>query len=175
MPSFDHAILLAMSLAACGGTADGQGPVDSAPGEFACELGEIDEDGVFISFDEDDRAELVLGFQGFLFLQTHVTSDQLTASDTAMATTSIYLDSGETGGGTQADVGVSAEAMTEEILMFLPTANIALYNGQEAELAVRLEVGDRFCVTTSKVILADDDPCIHTDDEPICPDDEETG
>ena len=61
--------------------------------------------------------------------------------------------------------------LSEPINVFLPSATVSAYVGDRATLALRAQNGAAYCVTTAEVTLVDDDPCIHTGSEPICPDD----
>ena len=161
-------LLLLSGLTACGG-----GPTENTETtaveltEFSCELGFRTEKGEYTSFSEHSQSELVLGFQGFLFLQVYIKTDQ--SPDTCNAITSIDIN-GNASGSTQPNVNFDTSSISDEVLFFLPTANINEYIDTNSEIAVRLENATHFCTATSSVKLVDDDPCIHTDEEPICPD-----
>ena len=58
--------------------------------------------------------------------------------------------------------------LSEEVLLFLPDGSVGLYEGRQADIAVRLNGKDWTCVAQDHGVLVDDDPCIHTGDDPIC-------
>ena len=153
-------------LMACGG--GGPEPKPDVPlTEVSCALGALDENDQYQLFSEQSNAELILGFQGFLFLSTHISSAEMSE---CTAITSIEMVGVEPSGGSQPELPFAGE-LSGELLFFLPTSNIASYVDQPATLAVRLEDDIHFCVATAEVTLVDLDACIHADDGDICPGD----
>jgi hypothetical protein len=137
---------------------------------FACELGEFDLDGSLVSYADKGTAELVLGFQSLLFLQVRAVADDPPAK-ACNATLSIELEGDDPTGGEQPLVEWHGDGLSDELLFFLPSLAVSSYVDRSATLAVRLESEDAVCLAVSEVVLVDDDPCIHTGGEPICPDD----
>lgn len=167
---------MAAALVACTAcdTPDPDKPDPAEVVTFECDLGFLGDDGRFVDFDSSSRAEMTLGFQGFLFVDARVrTTEPLSTAD---AVISIQVEGGGQNGATQAGVGFSQQAdstrLSDEVLIFLPTSNVAEHLDHTAELAIRVVGPDGSCVDSVTVLLVDDDPCIHTDDEPICPDDD---
>lgn len=140
-------------------------PVDLE--EVDCELGQL-RDEAFVPLQDGDEAELWLGFQGFLFLLVRASSEEPPAHPTALF--SLTLDGEDPASGSQPDLDFDG-TLSDEVLVFLPSANVSAYEGRSASLAVRLQGPERTCLDTVEVLLVDEDPCIHTDDEPICPED----
>jgi len=163
-------IVLALLAAGC--------PTAPDPEEFTCALGFSSEDG-FVPLGDAPRGELVLGFQGFLFVTTRLhTAAEITGEFEVL--TSVEPTGGEVFGGVQARVTWSADASgwaSDEVLVFFDDGNVAAFVGREATIALRARNDTDFCVATADVLLVDDDPCIHTDAEPICPeeDDDDSG
>jgi hypothetical protein len=135
--------------------------------EVDCELGQL-QDEAFVPLQDGDEAELWLGFQGFLFLLVRARSEEAPVHPTALF--SLTLDGEESSSGSQPDLDFEG-TLSDEILVFLPSANVSAYEGRAASLAVRLQGPERTCLDTVEVQLVDLDPCIHTDAEPICPED----
>ncbi len=135
--------------------------------EVDCELGQL-QDEAFTPLQDGDEAELWLGFQGFLFLLVRASSDQPPAHPTALF--SLSLEGEDPSSGSQPDLDFDG-SLSDEILVFLPSANVSAYEGRSGSLAVRLQGAERTCLDTVEVRLVDLDPCIHTDTEPICPED----
>ena len=133
-------------------------PDDTGPVEGDCELGQLDSSNAFVPLDGQDL-ELVLGFQGFLFVRTAMLR-QGEGPEQTQAIWSLALEGEEPMGGTQ--LATFEGELTEEILLFLPDASIGLYEGRHAELAVRLEREGWTCLATGAGTLVDEDDCIHT-------------
>ncbi|MCP4918776.1 MAG: hypothetical protein GY913_17875 [Proteobacteria bacterium] len=139
----------------------GGGPEDSAVTEGDCTLGQIDSSNAFVPLD-GGQLELVLGFQGFLFVRTAMRLDGEGPTRT-VSTWSLTVDGDEPIGGTQA--AFFEGDMSDEILLFLPDSSIGLYEGRSAEIAVRLDGDGWTCVATGSGTLVDEDACIHTGED----------
>ena len=133
-------------------------PTEKAP--FDCELGILDGDLEFVSLNDQDKAELILGFQGFLFLEFFLQSDY--EPDTCNVVLSIDIEGETPAGGSQPGVEFDGTGLSDPVLVFLPTANISLYTGKTAVLAFRVEDATHSCTVTKNVLLVDDDPTIHS-------------
>jgi len=170
MRRFDWLIPL-LALVACG-----SGPADTDPTEidkeeFACELGALNAEGGFAPYGEADDAEMVLGFQGFLFLRARVEAER--APSWCRALTSLEVPGEAPNGSARPEVSFEAGEgghLSDQIPIFLPTANISAYVGQTATLAARLEGPTEFCVAVATVTLRDDDACVHAGGEDDCGD-----
>ena len=147
-------------------------PTATDPEEFACELGFSDAGGGFLELGDEPRAELVLGFQGFLFVTARLRAPVPVAGEFEVLT-SVEPQGGAVFGGVQGRVlwaPRDAGAVSDEVLVFFDDGNVAAFVERPATLALRARNDERFCVASAAVVLVDDDPCIHTDAEPICPD-----
>lgn len=166
---------MAATLVACG-PGDGTGDGDVEKAEFDCELGSVNIDGVFEPYSEQNRAELYFGFQGFLFLEAQVRVQQTLS--TCQVTASLMVEDEDPMGGAQPAVAFQHQEdgsmLSEDIVVFLPSSSASAWAGRTGTLSVRVEDASNRCVTSAEVLLVDDDPCIHSGDEPICPD-EDTG
>jgi len=148
------------------------------PTTFACEIGLADEDGGWVAAADGDPAELVLGFQGFLFIELRAR-----AEDTCPSPITVLMN-GEVEGdtpfdGSQPDVGMTDQGdgtrLSDEIVMFLPTNDVGHFEGATLRTVMRLEGSELNCTTERLFTLVDDDPCIHTGGEPICPEGDTAG
>ncbi len=159
--------MLVFELLACTSGA----PADSAPAAtdpvpYACELGLEGDDG-FEPLAEASTLELQLGFQGFLLLAVRARADDPPAA--ADATVGVTIDGLDPYGVSQPRVAFVG-GVSDEILVFLTSNYLSWYVGRTATLGLRLESADRVCVTEASAVLVDEDPCIHTGGERICPD-----
>ncbi|MDP2305681.1 MAG: hypothetical protein Q8P18_06610 [Pseudomonadota bacterium] len=155
-----------IELLACTGAGPAE-PVSDAEAEpFACELGVLRE-GSFVPLAEAETVELHLGFQGFLLLALHARAeDPPTEVD---ATVGVTVDGLDPYSVSQPRVAFT-DGVTDELLVFLTSNYASWYEGRTASLGLRLRSADRVCVTEGAAVLVDEDPCIHTGGEPVCPD-----
>ena len=163
-------------LAGCGGAVEDTA-VETAEPTFACEPGLLDDDGGFAPLAGTTDAELVLGFQGFLFVRFSLQSD-VEGPAPLTVVMALEADASEPFSSTQPEVGwfeQDGRWRTDELLLFLPDANTAAWTGVEGAVAIKAEHPDGTCLVTGRIRLVDDDPCIHTGEEPICPGDGDTG
>ena len=141
---------------------------------FSCVLGALDADGEHDAFEDGGTAELTLGFQGFLFVLVHVLAEE-EGPALADVVASLAPEGDDPFGTTQPEVPFRSTPegrLSDEVLVFLPNANIAAWEGRAATLSARIRGEGQVCVATAEVVLVDEDPCIHTGDEPICPEEE---
>ena len=142
---------------------------------FICEIG-FSKDDEYITATDASPAELILGFQGFLFVEVRIRAEESSPSP-VLVRMSMEVDGSEPFDGSQPDVDLETQddgsRVSEEINVFLPSNDTGLYKGKTAQIVMRLEddASDMSCTTEQLVTLVDDDPCIHTGGEPICPDD----
>ena len=169
--------LLGLVLAGCSAQTVETGADTSLPdGEFACEIGFGDEDGSYVVASDYGDAELILGFQGFLFVELRVRAEEDSPSPVQVRM-SMEVEGEPPFDGSQPDVEledqVDGTRVSEEIVLFLPSNDVGLFKGKTARVVMRLDapVSHSRCTTERYVTLADDDPCIHTGGEPICPED----
>lgn len=166
---------LALALVGCDGT---DAPVDPIPvekTEVHCEVGVPVHGGEgFESAAVGANGELVLGFQGLLFVELVIRAAPGELPALSSVDYSIALELGSTTGGTQAKVPLAqdsaAGAYTAPFIVFLNGGDMSTYVGQRAVLAIRLEGPDQFCVAKGVLNLVDDDLCVHTGSEIECPD-----
>jgi len=164
-------VLIAAAVACTGG--DGTDGSTAEKTDFDCVLGSTDVDTGFAPFSSQDRAELYFGFQGFLFLEVQVQSEEPVTN--CQVTTSINVDGEDPVGGMQPGVPFVSQddgsLLSDDIIVFMPSSSAAEWADRAATLSVRVEDATRVCVSSAEILLVDEDPCIHTDDEPICPGD----
>lgn len=169
---------LCAALAGCVGDVSGDTAAPEVEGAtFACEIGFEDEDGAWVSAEEGDNAELVLGFQGFLFIEFKVLAEADSPSP-VLVRMSMEVEGDAPFDGSQPDVAMvaqdSGERVSEVINLFLPTNDVGGYLDRQALVVMRLEdeASDLSCTASRTVTLVDEDPCIHTGGEPVCPEDD---
>ncbi len=139
--------------------------------QFECGLG-VMSNGVYSPLSSDTKLELELGFQGFLFVTLAVQADAVDASRfDCRYSAEIELEP-EPIGGVQKGiefVETPSGASVAEYLLFLDSSDKDRLIGQRVDLAARILNDTSECLVSGRGILVDDDPCIHTDAEPICP------
>ena len=148
---------------------------DTSKTEFQCEIGTLDGNGVFVPHGNAAKAELQLGFQGFLFVALHVraVSTDVGGSmpESVDALYSTTIGTASPFGGRQPDVSFSAmndgSAISDEVLVFFNEGTISDYVDVVGDVAMRFENESHRCITTATLTFVDEDPCIHTDAEPI--------
>lgn len=170
------ALMAAVPVAACDtGGDDGGEPVELEP--FECELVMAGGEGELVSLEGGGDAEMVLGFQGFLFVELFAAASGEDVPDDVDVTMSVTVGSADPFGGTQNGVDFEAAdgdgvRTTEQILVFFSGGSTGDYVGLEAIVTMRLRGDTHECLTTATVTLVDDDPCVHTGEEAICPGDD---
>lgn len=173
-------VLMGLLLTSCspeGGDEDTDTGVGPPSAEFVCEIGLSDADGAYVSAVDNDPVELILGFQGFLFLEFMVRAEAGSPSP-VLVRMSMEVDGEDPFDGSQPQVALSDQAdgtrVSEVINLFLPNNDISLYKDNTARVVMRLEdsASGLTCTAERYVTLIDDDPCIHTGGEPICPEDD---
>ncbi len=167
-----------LSTVACpAGDGDGDGDGDGEKGAFECELGILDTDDAFVAAGDDTRAELELGFQGFLFVEVVVRAVGDVPS-LVVASSRITVDGDAPTGQETPGVGMAARKggyMSDPVLLFFNSDTPADLADRWVDVVVKLEDEKHTCTAAGTLLLVDDDPCIHTGDEPICPGDPDTG
>ncbi len=148
------------------------------PGDFDCELGLRGEQlDSFVPLTESNEAELMLGFQGLAgFVMRVAMSPE--APTTVEALISVRI-TGQPPNGSQAlEIATSVlpdgRRLTRDLLVPANRGPLTDYAGQTAEVSVRVADSllhpTALCVATGQVLLVDNDQCIHTGQEPLCPD-----
>lgn len=173
-------VALASLIVALAPGCDPDGSDDDTGGEVVegtCTLGLTDADGNFVPLGAGaDRLELILGFQGFIWVEVNV-SVEPECPDLVDASTGITMEGHGSVGGAQPlvtlDPSGSGDYLSEDILLFLNGGSMSEYVGSDAELAVALEGDGWRCVTSAAGVLVDDDPCIHTGEDTDCEEEEE--
>lgn len=142
--------------------------------EFECQLGYLDQDGAFHTFQDGDKAELMMGFQGFLLtiLYARAQGEVPTKCDGKF---SVSPEGRTPFGANVPQIGFAPKGESEwessEILIFFNSGVVSELVGRSTDLTMKLESATSVCTSQVTVVLADDDPCIHTGDEPDCPED----
>lgn len=124
--------------------------------EFLCEIGNHDGQP-WAPLDEQD-AEMTLGFQGFLFVPFRLRADDAPA----LVDAQMSLEVSGLGpiAGEQPQVAFVCEGsscLTADVLLFLTGSSIGRYVGEKANMTVRVEDAERYCITTARVTLVDDE------------------
>lgn len=173
MRPFDVAVTLSLlGASACTSTGpdtdSGSGP-DADKTEVVCELGTWTASSGFAPLETDPTFELQMGFQGFLLIAVNVRTDEpgFAKGNAAM---SVKVEGADTISGEQPAVTFH-DGVSDTILIFFTANYLSYYVGRGAEVAVRIEDATRYCVVPAVGTLVDEDPCIHTGAEPICPED----
>lgn len=136
---------------------------------FPCELGTWTAADGFVPFGDDAKLELQMGFQGFLLVAVHARTAE-PAFSVGEATMSMQIEGADTLNGQQPGVSFQ-DGVSEELLVFFTGNYLSYYEGRTANLAVRIEDATRSCLVQVAGTLVDEDPCIHTGADPICPGD----
>lgn len=169
-------VLCGLALSAAGpscapGTTDP--PEELTP--IDCELGLWTESTPFTSIADDGEtpAELVFGFQGFLWIDLSLRCPQ-PGPTVASVTLALATDNERVFGSSLPRVEFDefeGDLVSGEMMMRLDNSEgPSALAGLHADVTVRLE-GDGYGGTAATaVVLVDDDKCIDTDEEPICPD-----
>ena len=164
----------ATAVPGCGGNSEAvDPPVDPTDPEAErdCEIGLV-RDEAWMDPGDDDRAELFLGFQGFLFFRVRVRA-KAAAEGTATVRISLGIEDDQPVGGVQPRTELmdwfEGHSETEDVLVFLESSSVAEFAGRSADIVVKVEAHDWWCVSQQGVQLIDEDPCLHTYDAPLCP------
>jgi hypothetical protein len=134
-------------------------PPPDPEAEFACALGAPDLAGETALLQPGDPVELVLGFQGFLFLTLRVEAD---GPDGHYAVAARVHPNGLD----PVDLSLSGALIdgdSSDLVVFLEAAQLETLTDRPAALAVRLEGEAGWCLATAEVLLVDDDPTLHDD------------
>jgi len=160
-------LLVLLACSAGGDTGESDADVNKAP--FTCELGTRIDESDFQPFATGATFELQMGFQGFLLVKVVARGgdDAPSVADARMAVT---IEGAEPVIGAQPSVDLT-NGVSDEILIFFTSNYLSWFVGRAAEITVRLEDDDQVCVAQATGTLVDEDPCIHTGAEPICPED----
>lgn len=165
------------SLTACGPEDESSDVEETEKEPFSCTLGVVSPDGEFTALGPTTKAELQFGFQGFLFTELYMRTDSVPEGpcDALMAVTVDGDDpfNAKQGNVTLAPVGVAeqGEQLTEPILVFFSGSDPSAMEGRIAAIQARLETDIAVCTVEASALLVDEDACIHTGAEPICPED----
>lgn len=148
---------------------------DASPSEMSCEIGQIGDGAAFVPASERDTAELQLGFQGFLFIALRVATLDPQAPPLARVSVSFEAEGDEPVGISLGQIAMTRAgelAVSSELVIILSPTIVSHFAGRTAVVTMRVEGSGRRCVTSATLRLVDDDPCIHTGEDPICPGDE---
>jgi hypothetical protein len=163
-------LVLAALLAGCP-ESPGPGPTDAgpdAPCDLAVTLGVGGRGESFVPLEDGDVAEVIVGYQGFIFLQVILEVEGL-ASGQVLAPFTITLDGREPyGDNKRVDLedGGDGAAYSAPLSLYFNDFPLPDVVGKGCRLAVTV---DRQGCTGSFGVdlqLRDEDPCIHTVDDP---------
>lgn len=132
------------------------------------------ESGTFTPFAENQDAELVLGFQGFLFIASTLRVEGSETQSAGVVFT-ISVDGEDTftsnSGQTALETGGDGYFYSEEVRAFFNELPLATLVGKAATIQVGVTIDDCVATTSATVHLVDNDACIDTGSpEPACPD-----
>ena len=145
---------------------------------FECELGLLtpDEQWVDVEPSGASEAELIFGFQGFLWIDAAIRGDD-DCPEVADVAARVSIDGFDPFGRSVPDVRFSDSGeglQSETVPVRLDNSEgPSLYAGHAAELVVRVTGATHEATCQATVLLVDDDPCIDADGEPICPGDDD--
>ena len=163
------AILLLAALTAC---PSGDDDDDDTP--FSCALGLWQEDGAWVPADGGE-AELVLGIQGFLWFSLQLETD-LGGPEYSNLTFDVQVGKLEGVGGSLPNVALDpdgSQRRSGELHVRLDNEEGTLpFVDQPAHLTIWARSGLRECLAEVDLVLRDLDPCLHSPDGPVCPDEE---
>ncbi len=167
--------------------ADCPGPVPP-PEPFDCTIGLVTEESDFAPLADDGTttAEMIFGFQGFLWIDVAIAGDAdcPTVGDVSAR---VDIDGFDPLGRTISGVAFAAEGdgrISEVVQVRLDNAEgPSRYEGRSTTVTLKV-TGEgaggegREAVCAGTLVLVDDDPCIHTDEDPYCDeggDDDDSG
>ncbi len=172
MRSFDRAlfVLCALSLMACGPDGETEPPPPEEPKQpFECSLG-VERMGVYEAGGPQCEAELTLGFQGFLWFDVVVQAGPgAPKQGRAKLSVSVPAKSPFNSASPLVTFGQYESdglRLSSHMQVFVSGQDPKELAGQVAQISVRFESETKECITTSQVLLVDNDDCIHTNDEP---------
>ncbi len=145
---------------------------------FTCELGLLTPDDEWVDIEPSGGtlAELIFGFQGFLWVDAAIRGDD-DCPEVGDVAARISIDGFEPFGRAVPDVRFSRAgggAQSETVALRLDNSEgPSLYAGLAAEVVVKVTGVEREATCQATVLLVDDDPCIDADGEPICPGDDD--
>ena len=128
------------------------------PEPFDCALAWVDDMGEIQALEAGQDVPMVYGFQGFLLFEVVATSPD--PPDEVEVDMRITVDVGEAYGWEVPRVGFEAHGswvwVSEILQVFLDeAAGPESYVGSEAEVVMRLEGENRFCVPQTHVVLVE--------------------
>jgi hypothetical protein len=174
--TFALPLLCLLVAAACPPEGGDAGP---PPSTFACELGAGGgPEGAFTPLSVDATTELQLGFQGLSFATVRVRAEgDVPEIVEAMLRAQFEGQEeplGAAQGGVEMHPAPGGALVSGDIHVPVNRGSFSEFVGREAEVALRVadDLRDpmRSCVTAGRLLFVDEDQCIHTGEEPICPD-----
>ncbi len=156
-------LLLGSAVVGCS-SEDDVPPVDPGPEIIDCTLGtRLGAD--FVPLAAPVTAELVLGFQGFVWIDLSVRADRSPGDAIAKVK---YAYSIEGLQPASAAMTTRFEGTDAALRLLLSPADVAQLADRTVELSVRIEVSGLRCDASQTLTLRDGDPCIHVDDGTGC-------
>jgi hypothetical protein len=167
--------LCVLALALCGASCAPPPPPPEELTPIDCELGLWTEDVPFAAIADDGEtpAEMIFGFQGFLWVDVALRCPTPGPATGAVAL-AVTTEDDRTFSASLPRVEldeVDGVRLSEPIQVRLDNGEgPSALEGLHAEVSLRLE-GDGYEATAiAGMLLVDEDDCIDTDEEPICPD-----
>jgi hypothetical protein len=124
--------------------------------EFACVIGT--HDGLDWAPLDGENAEMTLGFQGFLFIPFRLSADD--APTNISVELNLQIAGMDPISGEQPTVVfhcADGACLTGDVLMFLTGSTLGRYLGKTGDLTIRAQDATRYCITTARVTLVDDE------------------
>ena len=160
---------LVAALAASGCTSgDDPGTADEPLVQPDCRIGVVGQDGVFQPYNDGDKAELVVGFQGFMLIivRVHTEVGKLPAIPKVRMT--VEREGGEPSVSTVVRAGTKQDAqghdITQQLDMWLYPPDPMVFDGANGSLAVDLVGRDSSCSAKVAVRFVDEELCKHSED-----------
>lgn len=159
-------VVLALMLgcdASSGEVDAGSEPVERTP--ISCELGVL-EGGAFTPAGKTVKAELTLGFQGFLWFDVVVRSEDGIPAIFKTKLSVTVQDTAPFNMAQPVQFGTDSPPVSSGVHVFVTGQDPKLLAGKTAHIAMVLENKTHECTVEGDVMLVDDDNCVHTNDEP---------
>jgi hypothetical protein len=161
---------LAVSFAGCpsGDDAPSDAGPDAAPCELVVTLGTGGPAERFVPFSAHDVAEVIVGYQGFIFIQTILAIEPVPAGQ-VIAPFTLVMDGREPFGETKrVDLtdGDDGSAYSPPLTLYFNDFPLPELVGQRLRVDVQIDRDGCSGRFATELELRDDNPCIHVVDDP---------
>lgn len=168
-----RARLLPVLLATLVGCSSGEGdPAEAGPDAAPCDLmitlGTGGPAERFVPFAADDVAEIIVGYQGFIFIQTILAIEPVPAGQ-VIAPFTLVMDGREPFGETKRvdlAAGGDGSAYSPPLTLYFNDFPLPEIVGQRVRVDVQIDRDGCSGRFATDLELRDDDPCIHVVDDP---------